>query len=164
MNLFKAGDKDLDLTNGGTKVFIDVLTLAVSDLVEDPWDYRFAGLLSLQDQNVMGRGGVGFDLRDIDWGATPQQRARSKQFVLRAANLALTRHRWYELDYDPPYAEGYLRRFIDMMASFTPPAEPRPDSLFPCEDDDWPHAAIASCVRHRVLSALPMWNGCIFCS
>ncbi len=83
--MFKGGDQRLDLSNSGTEVFVDVLTLAVSDLAEDPWDYRFAALLTLQDQSVMGRGAVGFDLEDIDWGATPHERARAKGFVLRTA-------------------------------------------------------------------------------
>lgn len=74
-----------DATGRGTEVFVDVLTLAVSDLAEDPWDYRFAALLTLQYRSVMGRGAVGFDLEDIDGGATPHERARSKGCVLRTA-------------------------------------------------------------------------------
>ncbi|MFF7704629.1 hypothetical protein [Streptomyces lydicus] len=66
-----------DATGRGTEVFVDVLTLAVPDLAEDPWDYHFAALLTLQNQSVMGRGAVGFDLEDIDGGATPHERARS---------------------------------------------------------------------------------------
>lgn len=95
MSSLSAGGRAL-----GTKlpeVFIDVLMPAVTDLADDAWDYRFAALLTLQDQNVMGRGAVGFDLQDIDWGTTPRERARSKDFVLHAATLALRRHRWSEL-------------------------------------------------------------------
>lgn len=100
-NVFGGGEQSLYLSNGGTEVFIDVLMLAVSDLADDVWDYRFAALLTLQDQNVMGRGAVGFDLQDIEWGATPRERAQSKDFMLHAATLALRRHRWSELGYAP---------------------------------------------------------------
>ncbi|MEU5609457.1 hypothetical protein AB0H03_12105 [Streptomyces sparsogenes] len=171
-NVFRGGGDSLSLSNGGTDVFLDVLTLAVSDLARDAWDYRFAALLTLQDQNVMGRGAVGFDLEEIDWGTTGAERARAKRFVVRAAELALRRHRWEELGYEPPYAEGYLRRFKAMVeayepeahdpAAYDPAAGPavRHEGLFPGADE----AAVASCVRHRVLSALPFWEGCRFCT
>lgn len=159
------GGEGLSLSNGGTDVFLDVLTLAVSDLAHDAWDFRFAALLTLQDQNVMGRGAVGFDLEEIDWGTTPAERARAKDFVVRVVDLALRRHRWDGLGYEPPFAEGYLRRFRAMVSAFGVEAfEPagaagRDDGVFPGPDG----AAVASCVPHRVLSALPYWDGCRFC-
>ncbi|MCX4676427.1 hypothetical protein OG413_14125 [Streptomyces sp. NBC_01433] len=99
MNVFHGADgRYPEMTNGGTAVFVDVLALAVSTLAHEPWDFRFAALLTLQDQNVMGRGVVGFDLAELDWGDTPQE------------------------------------------------------------------AAMASCVRHRVLDALPFLEACVFCT
>ncbi|MFJ8310957.1 MULTISPECIES: hypothetical protein [unclassified Streptomyces] len=65
-------------------MFTEALMLAVSDLADDVWDIRFAALLTLQDQSMMGRGAVGFDVEDIGWGTTPQACSRSKDFVLRA--------------------------------------------------------------------------------
>ncbi|MER7793540.1 hypothetical protein [Streptomyces sp. NPDC097640] len=163
---FGGGSGGLSLSNGGTDVFLDVLTLAVSDLARDAWDFRFAALLALQDQSVMGRGAVGFDLEEIDWGTAPAERARAKGFVVRVVDLALRRHRWDELGYEPPFAEGYLRRFRAMVSAFGveafEPAEAvrrHGDGVFPGPDG----AAVASCVPHRVLSALPYWDGCRFC-
>lgn len=46
-NIFSGGSHDLDLSNGATAVFIDVLMLAVSDLASEDWDFRFAALLTL---------------------------------------------------------------------------------------------------------------------
>ncbi|MEU7648089.1 hypothetical protein [Streptomyces huasconensis] len=156
-NVFKGSGQHLDLSNGGTEVFIDVLMLAVSDLAEAEWDYRFAALLTLQDQNVMGRGAVGFDLGDIVWGASTSERARSQDFVLRTVALALRRHRWSELGYDPPLARGYLLQFETMVKSFVPPADgTQLGEGFPSPQD----RAVASCTRHRILSALPHWEGC----
>jgi len=162
VNVFSGAGQELELTNGGTQVFVEVLTLAVSDLVQEPWDYRFAGLLTQQDQSVRGRGFVGFELEEIDWGHDDAQQARNKEFVLRVIDLALLRHRWDELPYDPPFAQRYLQQFKSMVEAF-PPATAMPDPGFPGfpEPDD---AAMASCALHRVLSALPHWDSCILCS
>ncbi|WP_415951884.1 hypothetical protein [Streptomyces sp. KLOTTS4A1] len=151
---------DLNLSNGATEVFIDVLMLAVSDLASEPWDFRFAALLSLQDQTIMGRGDVGFDLTEFDWGATERERARAKDFVLSAVALAASGHRWSELGYYPPRAHDYLRHFTTMVESCTPSAGSGAADGFPGPDE----AAMASCVRHRILTALPLWEGCFLCN
>ncbi|WP_424217304.1 hypothetical protein ACN20G_35055 (plasmid) [Streptomyces sp. BI20] len=158
-NGFGGGGRVLYLSNGGTTVFVEVLMPAVSDLAESEWDHRFAALLNLQDQRAMGRGAVGFDLEEIDWGETVEECARAKAFVLRAVDLALTRHRWDELSYDPPFAPDHLRRFRALVDSFDPvPGDPRA-ACFPAAHE----RAVACCVRHRILTALPLWDGCLFC-
>ncbi|NED13691.1 hypothetical protein [Streptomyces sp. SID9124] len=161
MNEFEGGDgRHLSMTNGGTAVFVDVLTFAVSELAREPWDFRFAALLSLQDQNIMGRGVVGFALDELDWGDSPQDAAAAKDFLLRVLDLALSRHRWDELTYEPPRAEGYLRTYRSMVEDFDPATAKPGANVLP-----GPHeAAMASCVRHRVLNALPFWEACVFCT
>ncbi|MET8469058.1 hypothetical protein ABZY90_00330 [Streptomyces sp. NPDC006422] len=159
-NIFSCGSDHLDLSNGATAVFVDVLMLAVSDLASQDWDFRFATLLTLQDQNVMGRGAVGFDLAEFDWGATEEERAHAKGFIKRATSLAASGHRWSELGYHPPRVHEYLHRFTAMVDAFTPPADSSTARDFPGPDE----AAMASCVRHRVLSALPLWDGCFLCT
>ncbi|MFF8617836.1 hypothetical protein [Streptomyces sp. NPDC015350] len=161
-NDFGGGSRTLYLTNGGTEVFVDVLMLAVSDLAGTVWEHRFAALLCRQDQWAMGRGAVGFDLEDIDWGRSPRERDAAKDFVLRVLDLALRRHRWDELDYDPPFIEDSLRRYREMVEAFDPAgvdAEERDHSRFPTPEE----AATATCVRHRVLSAPAWWEDCVFC-
>ncbi|MFF7033242.1 MULTISPECIES: hypothetical protein [Streptomyces griseus group] len=161
MNSFYGGDgRHLEMTNGGTAVFVDVLVLSVSTLAREPWDFRFAALLTLQDQSMMGRGVVGFDLADLDWGDTPQERAAAKDFLLRVLDLALTRHRWEELTYEPPRAEGYLRTYRAMVETFDPATANAGADVLPGPQS----AAMASCVRHRVLDGLPFWDVCVFCS
>ncbi|WP_098023869.1 hypothetical protein [Streptomyces sp. st115] len=161
MNSFYGGDgRYLEMTNGGTAVFVDVLMLSVSTLAREPWDFRFAALLTLQDQSMMGRGVVGFDLADLDWGDTPQERAAAKDFLLRVLDLALTRHRWEELTYEPPRAEGYLRTYRAMVETFDPATANAGADVLPGPQS----AAMASCVRHRVLDGLPFWDVCVFCS
>ncbi|MGK5544045.1 hypothetical protein ACSNOH_04815 [Streptomyces sp. URMC 127] len=161
-NVFSSGSMsdDLYLSNGGTAAFLDVLWLAISDLACRPWDFRFAALLALQDQTVMGRGVVGFDLEDVDWGDTWAERARAKDFVLRVIDRALERHRWDELTYEPPYVPGYLHRYRAMIKTFTPPPHPTHADAFPGPD----MGITASCTRHRVLDSLPYWAGCLFCT
>ncbi|MEV6472108.1 hypothetical protein [Streptomyces sp. NPDC051657] len=161
MNVFHGGDgRHLEMSNGGTAVFVDVLMLAVSALAREPWHFRFAALLTLQDQSVMGRGAVGFDLAELDWGDTPQEGAEAKSFLLRVLDLALTRHRWEELTYEPPYAEKYLRTYRAMVEAVAPMTARADAEVLPGPQD----AALASCVRHRVLDALPYWSGCVFCT
>jgi len=134
-NIFTGSSHDLDLSNGATAVFIDVLMPAVSDLASEDWDFRFAALLTLQDQNVMGRGAVGFDLAEFDWGATERERARAKDFVLRATALAASGHRWSELGYHPPRVHDYLNRFTTMVKPCTPPADRSTAHGFPGPDE-----------------------------
>ncbi|MGC0333139.1 hypothetical protein RKD23_006129 [Streptomyces sp. SAI-170] len=118
---------------------------------------RFAALLALQDQNVMGRGAVGFDLADLDWGDSAEERGAAKDFVLRVVGLAARRHRWDDLGYDPPYAEACLRRFHEIVEGFDPAGARPAGDVLPVE------GCGACCVRHRMLSALPFWDGCVFC-
>lgn len=150
-NIFSGGSHDLYLSNGATAVFIDVLMPAVSDLAFEDWDFRFAALLTLQDQNVMGRGAVGFDLAEFDWGATERERARAKDFVLRATALAASGHRWSELGYHPPRVHDYLHRFTTMVESCTPSADSAPHATCPARTRPrWPRAcATASSARSR---------------
>ncbi|MER5611401.1 hypothetical protein [Streptomyces sp. NPDC002215] len=161
-NTFHGGGRSLSMSNGGTDVFVDVLVLAVSDLAESVWEYRFATLLTLQDQGAVGRGVVGFDLEEIDWGGSADERATAKNFILRVIDLALRGHRWDELGYEPPFAEGYLRQYREMVEAFDPvDAEPQSGSFpFPGPEE----AAMASCVRHHVLCAPAYWDACVFCN
>ncbi|MFD9602199.1 hypothetical protein [Streptomyces sp. NPDC059970] len=159
-NVFHGGGRSLSMSNGGTDVFVDVLMLAVSDLADSTWDHRFATLLTLQDQSVIGRGVVGFDLEDVDWGRSPHERAKAKDFVLRVLDLALRRHRWDELDYEPPFAEGCLRQYREMVEAFDPADVERPSGGFPFPGPEeaafparrkppWPRAYGTASCAHR---------------
>ncbi|MEW1626264.1 hypothetical protein AB0387_02365 [Streptomyces sp. NPDC089173] len=162
MNVFEGGGgRHLEMTNGGTQVFGAVLTLAVSALAREPWHFRFAPLLTLQDQNVMGRGSVGFGLAELDWGAAPEERVAARDFLLRVLDLALSRHRWEKLTYEPPRAEErHLRAYRSMVEQFDQATADSCADVLPGPQK----AAMASYVRHRVLDALPFWAGCVFCT
>ena len=81
-------------------------------------------------------------------------------FVLRATALALRRHRWSELGCDPPFARDYLYQFKAMVESFVPADDIPLVGDFPGPGE----RAIASCSQHRILNALPYWQGCFLCT
>ena len=120
-NTFGAGPHDLYLSNGATDVFLDVLTLAGCALARTPWEQRLA-LFFADGQRWGALGTAGFDLEELPWSdAWPAERA----FLLRVVDLALTRHGWDRLSYEPPYAIGYLTGYRELAAGFTPaPAGP----------------------------------------
>ncbi|MFD5621582.1 hypothetical protein [Streptomyces yangpuensis] len=87
----------------------------------------------------------------------------------RVLDLALSRHRWEEPAYEPARAEGYLRTYRAMVEEFDPAdaADAADAALAQARGRVLPgphEAATASCVRHRVLDALPFREGCVFCT
>lgn len=132
----------LRLSNGGTDVLFDVLTLAGCALAETAWEYHL--VLHFADGHRIGRGTSGFDLSELPW--TPDWQAE-RAFFLRMIDTALDRHGWDQLGYDPPYAAASLAAYRAMVAPFTPvPATapspgwgdwrtaPRPELLARCPD------------------------------
>jgi hypothetical protein len=138
------GGPELNLSNGGTDVLFDVLTLAGCHLAHTTWEQHL--ILMFATVHRGDRGMAGFDLIELPWTADwPAEKA----FFLAVLDLAGTRHRWDELGYDPPYAHDSVLRYRDMVAAFTPrPALPGhgPDGV------DWSAPpdpeALQSCIRH----------------
>lgn len=125
-NVFSAdgptGSRDLALSNGGTDVFFDVLTLAGCAIAETPWECNL--VLHFADAHRWGRGNADFDLAQLPWtGNWPAETA----FLDRVVALALTRHGWDRLTYDPPYAIRYLTTFQEMIAGYVPVPVPAPE-------------------------------------
>ncbi|MFI9362372.1 hypothetical protein ACIG5E_15175 [Kitasatospora sp. NPDC053057] len=152
MNPFRGGGHELDLGNGATEVLVEVLMLAVTALARDDWQHAFAAELARQDQNLMGRGMVGLDLDELDWGPDPE---RGRAFALAVVDLALTRHRWDELGYHASYAEADLQALRRLLTALhpTPGAPPDPtDSM------------AATCRHHRILTPLPWYPACVRCA
>jgi hypothetical protein len=105
----------LGLSNGGTDVLFDVLTLAGCDLAETAWEQNL--VLHFADGHRVGRGIAGFDLSEIPW--TADWRAE-KEFFLRMIDTAADGHGWDRLRYDPPYAAKWLSVYRAMVAGFIP--------------------------------------------
>ena len=159
-NRFRGGDHDLRMSNGATEVFVVVLMFAVSALARRSWDFRFAAFVAAQDQNIRGRGCVGFRMEDIDWGATRASQAENRSFVLQTVDLALSRYRWDELGYDPPLVGDHLRRFRAIVEAFDPLTAVPEQGAFPEAGD----VVAAFCPQHRVLSPLPWYEACVLCT
>jgi hypothetical protein len=136
------GTSELTLTNGGTDVLFDVLTLAGCHLARTTWEQHL--ILMFATCHRDDRGTSGFDLTELPWTADwPAEKA----FFLAVLDLATERYRWDELGYDPPYAHHDVTRYRDMVAGFTPrpapssegpdgvdwSAPPDPEDLQPCE-------------------------------
>jgi hypothetical protein len=118
---------ELWLTNGGTDVFFDVLTLAGCSLAETPWEQHL--VLYFADGHRVGFGIAGFDLGELPWTENWQA---ERQFFLRMIDTAAGRHGWDRLSYDPPYVTGWLGVYREMLAGFVPvpaAAADRPDWL-----------------------------------
>lgn len=154
------GDIGVDMSNGGTRVFVEVVMLAVSALARREWEFRFAAVIARMDQNAFGSGSVGFGLAELDWGASPAECEAARDFVIGATDLALRRHRWDELGYDPPFAEHHLRDLRTMVAGFDTSTAVPDRGVFL----DFGELVVSSCVRHRVLAPLPWYRDCVFCT
>jgi hypothetical protein len=117
-----ADDTGLRLSNGGTDVLFDVLTLAGCARAETAWEQQL--VLHFADGHRIGRGTSGFDLSELPWTADWQA---EKAFFLRMIDTALGRHGWERLRYDPPFAAASLATYRAMVAQFTPVPAPFPD-------------------------------------
>jgi hypothetical protein len=153
-NVFSGGGRDMYLSNGATGVFFDVLTLAGSALARTPWERRL--VLYFADGGRWGLGNAGFDLAELSW---TDDWPAEKAFLDRMIALALTRHGWDRMDYDPPHAARYLGDFREIVAGFTPVPVAAPgwgDWRVPPEP-----AFVAVCAVHGVFTGE---YDCRFCS
>jgi hypothetical protein len=124
VSLDKLDLPDLQMSNGGTTVFLSVLLLAGSDLASNDWQKTLMVWLAEKDQGVIGSGIVGFDLSQIKWDTASFLEQQS--FLLSVIDLALTRYRWEALGYKPgpdtnqPWVLDYLREFKTLVQEFKP--------------------------------------------
>jgi hypothetical protein len=136
----------LRLSNGGTDVFFDVLTLAGSALAETAWEHNL--VLHFADGHRVSRGASGFDLGELPW--TSNWRAE-QAFFLTMIDTALGRHGWDRLRYDPPYATADLAAYRAMVAQF----KPVPVTTRSPDWGDWSTAPgpelLARCPAHDVV-------------
>lgn len=144
-NRFGGGGGDLKLSNSATDVFLSVLQFALSDLAASGWERALAQWVAWHDQAVAGPGCVGFDLAEIAWDRPDF--ASQKAFLLRVVDKALTRYRWDELCYDPPFAEQNLHDYRGIVRRFDLVAV-----RGPAEGWGWPGAADEEtiCPNHGV--------------
>lgn len=150
----RGADHELQLSNGSTSVLFSVLLLSGSQLAESVWEQELMTWLAEHDQEVFGSGMVGFDLDDIAWDV--ERFGVQQQFVLRMIDLALHKHRWNELGYDPPFVAAQLGALRTLVADF------RPDAHASASSWSWrsPPERLIMCGQHRVFVHD---HGCLLC-
>lgn len=95
----KADNAFFIVSNGGTDVLFDTLSLSSSSIAKNDWEKHLACWFAGHDQRFLGRGIAGSDIDDIGW--TKEDFNSEKSFILRCINLAKSKYRWNELEYPP---------------------------------------------------------------
>lgn len=148
-----SSETSIPLSNGSMSVLMSVLVLAGSELAESEWEQRFVAWWARRDQSIFGLGMVSFDLADIPWSDAWET---EKAFALRVIDLALTGHRFADLDYDPPFVKAQLASLRALVESVNDAVvAASAGNVF--EDAELP---VPRCERHDVYAH---GYGCILC-
>lgn len=158
--------ESLRMSNTSMQVFMELLALSGSSLASTDRDKQFVIWLAQRDQNVLGRGTVGFDLEEMPW--LPEDFGESKSFLLSVIDGVIARTRWSVLDYEPNEEWvhsrfGHFRRMIEAFEEED--VDARHYLEWSALDDDKDEGTIPHgypmCAAHGVyLSCL----GCIICN
>ena len=110
---------DLNMSNGGTSMFINILCLSGSRLAETESQKRFMVFLAEKNQNVIGLGTVGFDIVDMPWDRDSFD--EDKAFMLRVIEGAMQKLGWETLGYKPneEFVTEYLDTFRKLIERMT---------------------------------------------
>lgn len=158
------GEDSLQMSNGLTAVFIDVLTLAGSRLAQTVDAKRLIVWLAEKDQSVVGIGTVGFDICEMPWNTECFE--ENKRFVLKVVEAAENKMDWDRLGYQPneELLIPALKRFAELISQMTA------DDVDKNAADEWLNAAesgdpvlhgFPKCEKHGILLTC---HGCLFCS
>lgn len=152
------GESAVRMSNGGTSVLLSVLVLAGSHLAQDDWDRRLVMWFATRDQSIVGGGTVGFDLGHFAW--TEADFPRQKRFVLSMIDLALRRHGWDRLGYQPPHVEDSLLRLRTLVSRFEREhIGAGPPKSWPWHDE---RTEFPRCAEHDVV--LGFFETCLLCN
>ncbi|MFD3506166.1 hypothetical protein [Nocardia sp. NPDC058666] len=112
---------EVNMNNGSTDVFCDVIALAGSPLARTTWQQNL--VLHFCDTSRASRGFAGFDLDDLPW--TADHRAE-QDFFLDLLDRATARTAWHHLTYTPAI-DHHLAAFTHLLTAFRPtPTPPSP--------------------------------------
>ena len=98
-NLINFREKTCQCSNGCTDVLLTVIGLSGSRLARTDDERNMMVWLMMKDQNIVGRGTVGFDITEMLW--EKEYFERQKQFMLRVLNGVKKRIGWETLSYEP---------------------------------------------------------------
>ncbi len=160
----EVGDDCIQLSNGLTSVFIDVLTLSGSKLAQNDDEKRLIVWLAEKDQSAVGIGTVGFDISEMPWNI--KRFDECKRFMMKTIEAAENRTGWDKLDYQPSEELLFpnLKKFAEMIGKLTV------NDVYPNALEDWRNSAenddpilngFPKCPKHEVLMT---YLGCLFCA
>ena len=118
INRQSCGRECLQMSNGLTDVFVNVLVLSGSALAKTVSEKRLIVWLAEKDQSRVGAGTVDFDLWEMPWDSNTFEEDRA--FLLRVVSGAKERLGWEKLDYRPDEEMLYpcLDRFSQLTSGF----------------------------------------------
>ncbi|SEQ62608.1 hypothetical protein SAMN02910369_02150 [Lachnospiraceae bacterium NE2001] len=110
---------DLNMSNGGTSMFVNILCLSGGRLAETESQKRFMVFLAEKNQNVRGLGNVGFYIVDMPWDRNYFD--EDKTFMLKVIDGARHKHGWETLGYEPneEFVAEYLDKFQKLVERMT---------------------------------------------
>ena len=108
----------LQLSNGGTSVFVSVMTLSGSDLAKSQLEIDLITWIASQDQSILGLGMVSFDLGEMPWSQSLDEFIHQKEFLNSVIERVKTLEDLSLLDYEPPFVLDYMETFQKMLNEF----------------------------------------------
>ncbi|SCB28631.1 hypothetical protein GA0061100_106414 [Rhizobium hainanense] len=110
----------IQMQNGLTDVFMEVVAIAASALAQTRSEQAFASWIASRDQAVLGLGAVGFDIAEMPWHIATF--AEDRNFLIRAITAAESKIGWEKLGYEPKedWLMPCLMRFRMLVSAFEP--------------------------------------------
>lgn len=158
-----SADNWINMSNGLTDVFINVLALSGSELAETVHEKQLVVWLSEKDQKI-GRGTVGFDVVDMPWHKDTF--IYDKAFMLKVIEAAQNKLSWEKLDYEPnekllmPTLKKF-KEYIDRMSEKDINENALNEWICSAGKDDPINCGFPRCKKHNTLLT---FLGCQICN
>lgn len=163
-NIISFNSDTISMSNGLTDVFINVLVLSGSRLAETVDEKRLIVWLAEKDQNIVGIGTVGFDIREMPWNT--ERFEENKHFIVKVIKAAENKTDWDKLNYQPNEELLFpiLEKFAEMIEKLTAEevsSNALAEWLNAAEKDDPILNGFPKCEKHRVFLTC---FGCHLCN
>ncbi len=147
----------LQMSNGLTGVFIDVICLSGGEIAKYDFQKDLMIWFAQRDWMVMGRGIIGFDISDIIWDE--EIFAKQKDFILEVLERSIEKKNWNLLSYSPKedWVIIKLKGFRRMIKSF--------EKIHIEEDEQYElvpfEKMYGKCDKHHIFLH---FGGCVICN
>ena len=149
---------EIQMQNGLTDVFMEVLAIAASALAQTRSEQALASWIASRDQAVLGLGAVGFDIAEMPWQVATF--VEDRNFLIRAITAAESKVGWETLGYAPK--EDWLMPCLMRLRMLV--------SAFGSHDirasgaaihSTFSESALSCCETHGIIMHA---NGCLVCN